>query len=243
MLYTGLCCLFFLLVHPQTPIDDPRQNPYLGAATPGDYTEMKANILHEQARLQCEFAAAGTDGKAEIRNQARTYVFKELEDNLIPSWYGTEWDFNGISETPREGQIACGYFVSTLLRDAGFKLERYRLAQQAALYIVRSLAPAEDRLDWSGLSTVELAEKMKAQRSGFYVVGLDNHVGFLLLDAQKELWFLHSSYGDPAVVVREKAVESPVLSWSNRFVMGFLETDWLVEKWLRGEKITTQKPG
>jgi hypothetical protein len=44
------------------------------------------------------------------------------------------------SETPGRGEIACGYFVSTVLRDAGFGVERVRLAQQASERIVRTLS-------------------------------------------------------------------------------------------------------
>ena len=29
-------------------------------------------------------------------------------DSLLPCWYGTPWDFNGITETPGQGKIACG---------------------------------------------------------------------------------------------------------------------------------------
>ena len=240
MLYSGLCFLFFALSCHPSPVSDPSLNPYTGAQSPQEYLDLKADIASEKARMQREFTANPT---AEQLDSTRRYLRRRLETDLIPSWYGTTWDFNGITQVPREGEIACGYFVSTLLRDLGFKLERYKLAQQASLYIVHSLSPAGHRLDFSGISTTELEQKMSAEKKGFYVVGLDNHVGFLLVDKAGKLWFLHSSYGDPAVVVREKATESQVLSWSNRYVIGYLESDWIVRKWLSGEKIETKKPG
>lgn len=240
MLYSGLCFLFFALTCHSSPVGDPAVNPYTGAQSPEAYVALKAKIAADKAQFQSQYAA---NPSAEVLDSARMYMRRRLETDLIPSWYGTTWDFNGITQVPREGEIACGYFVSTLLRDLGFRLERYKLAQQASLYIVRSLSPAEHRLDFSGISTAKLEQKMASEKQGFYVVGLDNHVGFLLVDEAQKLWFLHSSYGDPAVVVREKATESQVLSWSNRYVIGYLESDWSIKKWLMGEKIETKKPG
>ena len=66
-----------------------------------------------------------------------------VRDELIPPWVGTEWAFYGTTQTPGEGEIACGYFVSTVLRDAGVKVERVKLAQQASEYIVKTFAEAE----------------------------------------------------------------------------------------------------
>ena len=63
--------------------------------------------------------------------EARTVLTRSIYNDLLPAWYGTPWDFNGTSEVPQQGKIACGYFVSTILRDAGWKVERVRLAQQA----------------------------------------------------------------------------------------------------------------
>ncbi|WMJ72126.1 hypothetical protein RCC89_02925 [Cytophagaceae bacterium ABcell3] len=43
-------------------------------------------------------------------------VFSDyLVNKLIPYWYGTKWDFEGHTDVPGKGEIACGYFVSTTL--------------------------------------------------------------------------------------------------------------------------------
>ena len=140
-----------------------------GAESPEAYVELKAEVEAERDSMAALYAAGG-----EEQVQAAKLLLRErLERDLIPSWYGTEWDFNGITETPREGLIACGYFVSTVLRDAGYRLERYKLAQQASLHIVQSLSPSEYRKDWSGIEPDGLSDRMSEMAEGFYVVGLE----------------------------------------------------------------------
>src|SRR5690606_907796 len=64
----------------------------------------------------------------------------KLLNEIIPYWYGTEWDFEGHTAIPNEGKIACGYFVSTTLRDMGLNINRYKLAQQHGLNEARTIA-------------------------------------------------------------------------------------------------------
>lgn len=200
-----------------------------------DYPALKARIVTERDSLGKLYLANGSDATLKA---ARKCVLSHLSKDLFPQWYGTDWDFNGITQVPRKGQIACGYFVSTLLRDVGFRVERARMAQQASLYIIRSLSPSEHRKDWSRIGTEEFAKRVGALPEGLFVVGLDIHTGFILHDDQG-VWFVHASYGDPSVVVKEKAAESAVLAQSNRFVLGRVDNDWLLKKWLKGEKIAT----
>jgi hypothetical protein len=200
-----------------------------------DYPALKTHIETERDSLSRLYLA--NPGEATIQ-QARKYVLKRLSKDLFPQWYGTGWDFNGITQVPQKGQIACGYFVSTLLRDVGFRVERARMAQQASLYIIRSLSPSEHRKDWSRITTAEFARRVGELPQGLYVVGLDIHTGFVLHD-EEDVWFVHSSYGDPSVVVKEKAAESAILAQSNRFVLGRVDNDWLMKKWLKGEKVVT----
>ena len=34
-------------------------------------------------------------------------LYQTMADSLIPFWYGTPWDYNGISQKPGNGKIAC----------------------------------------------------------------------------------------------------------------------------------------
>ncbi|HHG86121.1 MAG TPA: hypothetical protein ENJ82_15335 [Bacteroidetes bacterium] len=203
-----------------------------------DYATLKTQIRLEQDSLHQAYLAANPRQKALLLAQSRTLILNHLSQDLIPQWYGTAWDFNGITQTPREGKIACGYFVSTLLRDAGFQVQRARMAQQASLYIIRSLSPKAQRQRWTHISTATFAERMAAQPQGLYVIGLDIHTGFILHDAAG-VWFIHASYGNPAVVVREAAATSAVLAQSQLFVLGRVDNDWLLKKWLNQEKVAT----
>jgi hypothetical protein len=166
---------------------------------------------------------------------AREEMFAELVGRVFPAWYGTTWDFNGTSETPRRGKIACGYFVSTSLRDLGINLNRYRIAQLYSHDIVRRLSVKAQT--FSSLSAT--LEAIGRESGGaLYVVGLDQHVGFLVRMASGEIRFVHSSYGTPAEVLSELAVESVVLAQSKKFVLGRLDDPaGLVEKWLMNSRI------
>lgn len=200
-----------------------------------DYPALKVRIEAERDSLGKLYAA---NANAKTIGIARKSILRHLSKDLFPQWFGTDWDFNGVTQVPRKGQIACGYFVSTLLRDVGFRVERVRMAQQASLYIIRSLSPSEHRKDWSRIGTEEFASRVGELPQGLYVVGLDIHTGFILHD-DEGVWFVHSSYGNPSVVVKEKAAQSAVLAQSNRFVLGRVDNDWLIKKWLKGEKIAT----
>ena len=61
---------------------------------------------------------------------ARAYLLTAI-DAHFEHWKGTPWDFNGTTRIPGQGTIACGYFVTTALQDAGFDLPRYRCGQMA----------------------------------------------------------------------------------------------------------------
>ena len=54
---------------------------------------------------------------------------------------------------------------------------------------------------------------------GLYVVGLDNHTGFILNDGNKA-YFIHSTFIKPACVLKENVNESKVLANSRYRVIG-----------------------
>jgi hypothetical protein len=67
-----------------------------------------------------------------------------IVDSVFPYWHGTQRDFNGTTQTPRKGSIACGYFVSTVLRDAGIQLNRIKLGQSASQVFIKTFANKKD---------------------------------------------------------------------------------------------------
>jgi hypothetical protein len=170
-----------------------------------------------------------------LQRMAKAYLYATLTDSIFTYWYGTIWDFNGITEKPRKGKIACGYFVTTTLKHCGFSLPRVKLAQQAASIIIRTLCPRKS------IKTYNKLEKLKAyldtQPEGIYIVGLDTHVGYLW-NTRKELYFVHASYSGNKQVSKELWNESIVLGKSKLFVVGnLLDNVALMNHWIMGTKV------
>ena len=157
-------------------------------------------------------------------------------------WHGERisWDFNGTTEVPQQGKIACGYFVTTVLRDAGWKVQRARLAQQTSENIILSLTTDAYVKRFRRVTIDDFVNTVKKWGPGIYVVGLDIHIGFIV-NTGDEVYFIHSSYVEPYTVVREKATESKILAASNYRVLGKLTADDLfIKKWLLTTVITTR---
>jgi hypothetical protein len=212
-------------------------------STPNDahnYKQVIAKLEAERVALGLRYQAANAAQKADVVAQARTLVTRTIYSEIFPSWYGTAWDFNGTTEVPQQGKIACGYFVSTVLRDAGWKVERARLAQQASENIILSLTTDPYVKRFRRVSISDFVTTVKKWGPGIYVVGLDIHTGFIV-NTGDEVYFIHSSYIEPYVVVREKASESRILAASNYRVLGKLtDDDLFIEKWLLKTQIVTR---
>lgn len=193
---------------------------------------LKQKDIFRQRLLQAEDSAA----RQLVLDGAGYFLRKTLTDTLLPYWYGTTWDFNGHTNQPRDGLIACGYFVSTPLKHAGLNVNRYRLAQQYSRKIVNLLcAPSRRFTDFSKMMTY-----VQSQHDDLYLVGLDNHVGFIEKKGDK-VNFIHASYVYPGVACTEPAGESLVLPYSTIFILGHLTShDGFVEKWLTNAAISIE---
>ncbi len=209
------------------------------AATPApSYEQVKARLLVQRDSMAARYAPANAEKRTAMVASARKLILDAIAKQLLPAWMGTPWDFNGVTQKPREGKIACGYFVTTVLRDAGFGVERAKLAQQASLKIIQTLVPAAEIRDYGGIDVPELVNRMGKLPKGLYIVGLDIHTGFIS-NGPHSVDFIHASYGDPAVVVHEVALKSKVLAQSKRFVLGRVDNDTLLRKWLQKTAIAT----
>lgn len=161
------------------------------------------------------------------------HLSKIMSDNIFPYWYGTAWDYNGITEIPGSGKIACGYFVSTTLKHVGFNLNRYKLSQLYSHAIVKTLC--KDLYIYHSVEKV--VSHLMLSEDRLYVVGLDNHVGFLLKEGE-DIYFIHSTYLSPGCVVKERAEVSAALNTSSKYVLGNLSgNDEILKKWVKGEVI------
>lgn len=192
------------------------------------YEELKASISQQRQT----FKQARLNNEKAVNKEAANYLFETLTDSIFPYWYGTKWDFNGITETPRKGKIACGYFVTTTLRDAGIKLQRYKLAQQAAANIAKKLCKPQS-IKWFNDVESMSAHLNKQKDQQLYVIGLDYHVGFIVHE-NGENFFVHANYAHDQEVIREPLETSAVIKASKAYVIGnLLDNEDLIRTWLR----------
>jgi hypothetical protein len=208
------------------------------AITPDAYQALKADIQREQAELRARWKATSDEAqRATVLDEARTRVHAIIAEQLISAWEGTTWEFYGTTQVPGRGAIACGYYVSTLLEHAGFRVERVALAQQASERIIKSLTD-EEHIWRSSDATVEASLAPVHQGgAGIYMVGLDYHVGLLIHDGERIRW-CDASYLDPSAVTCQEP--SQAASYRSRYrVVGQLLTDPMMEAWLEGRPLPT----
>lgn len=205
------------------------------------YPETLASIDAKRTALAARLAhARGAKPRAAVLDSARGVAFHAIVDDILPAWYGTPWAFYGTTETPREGTIACGYLVTTVLRDAGFKVERETLAQQASEKIVKTMSPEGAILRFRNEEQAAVvAGVRKAEGDGLYVVGMDYHVGLLVISGERAD-LCHSAVLEPAAVTCEPA-ETAAAFASRYYVIGPALSDARVEDWLAGRAIATAK--
>lgn len=150
-------------------------------------------------------------------------------NDLIPHWYGTPWSFNGTTQVPGEGSIACGYFVTTVLRDAGVSLDRVALAQAASEKMIKALTPESEIKRYSSLSVDDFERAVLGLGDGLYIVGLDYHTGFIHV-RDSEARFIHSGGNG---VISQPFSESPEMTKSAYRVVGRISTPRFVrEHWI-----------
>jgi hypothetical protein len=99
------------------------------------------------------------------------------------------------------------------LRDAGIKINRYKVAQQAAEKIVTLIFIEQNIKRFRNRPIEEIKADMKERGNGLYIVGLDFHVGYLLQEGDST-YFIHSNYLNRSGVMKE----SP---WMNSVILLF----------------------
>lgn len=155
-----------------------------------------------------------------------------FRDDILAYWYGTAWGFYGTSETPQSGTIACGYFVTTTLRDMGVPLNRSALAQKPSEAMIRALVQPAYIQNLSKQTSWELNSVFLSKGTGVYIIGLDTHTGFILVD-ETGAHFIHSSGAFPYRVIKEPVAQSSILAQSKYRVAGQLTADpQFMQRWL-----------
>ncbi len=207
------------------------------------YTTLKEEAENKRKDLAKRLAEARTAAEKEkVLTETRSYL-ETLLPQMMLCWLGTPWDFHGTAEGPGQGKIACGYFVATVLKDAGFRVDRYKLAQQASQNILRSFLPKEALQVQVGAPYDNYAAAIAKAEPGVRIVGLDSHVAFLVTGPDG-FRFIHSSGSKPWCVVNEDRDSAGVLARSNYRVQGLLTGDKeVLKRWLAGKKIEVKMDG
>ena len=169
----------------------------------------------------------------------KTAFTNQLVDKIIPHWYGTPWSFGGHTAIPNQGEIACGYFISTTLRDMGINLNRYKLAQKSPIDEAKMISCG------SVINKIVQDTPQKAfedidrlTKEGLYFIGFDQgHVGYLL-KREGKLFLIHSNYFSPAFVCIETLKESRVFKHFTKFhLVDISHNDILLQRWLENSTI------
>ncbi|MBU1915034.1 MAG: hypothetical protein KJ563_07555, partial [Candidatus Thermoplasmatota archaeon] len=202
------------------------------------YADRLRRIDAARIRLSEKLCAADDETRRRAAlSEAGIYLEATLVDSIWPAWMGTPWEFSGTTEVPGEGTIACGYFVTTTLRDAGFDLPRVELARLASEVMIRRLADPADVRRYSDTPIVDFVQSVTTMGDGIYIVGLDCHVGFLLV-GDGGVRFCHCSYVSPRCVTLETASESwPLVSSRYRVVGKIIPVSRITEAWLSGRRM------
>ena len=220
----------------EKPPEDLAEKP-----NPARYQEIMAGLEEKRTALANRYARARTAPEiSNIITESQLLLENSLPE-MMRCWLGTPWDFNGTCETPGSGKIACGYFVSTILRDAGFDVERFRLAQQPSQRIIGTFIPRKKMTISAGLDYDRFVDQLIKRGPGIFIVGLDNHVGFIVVPESGGIRFIHSSGASPFCVVDEDRQNAGSLQRSSYRVTGnFTRNPDIIHGWLTAQKWPTK---
>lgn len=153
-------------------------------------------------------------------------------NRLYEQWSGTSWDFNGTSTEPGTGPIACGYFVTTLLKDMGYPVNRVKLATCASSEMMQTLTPGQRFIRLNNLSLTAFTDSLQRLKKGVYIIGLDFHTGFIV-NKGSNAWFIHSNYINRKGVMKEEVGNSAALKASKtRWLVCLTGDRKFIAKWL-----------
>ena len=182
------------------------------------YPQLKDSINEKRKAFSSKYKSDKSLQETGMREITNFWVGLFCND-LCDQWQGTPWDFNGTSSTPKQGTIACGYFVTNVLSDIGVKINRTKLATCPSSVMMHTLVPGQKIRNLSSLTHDDFNRAITKMGKGVYIIGLDFHTGFILNDGSSN-WFFHSSYVNKKGVVKERLQDAVALRSS--------KTRWLV---------------
>ncbi len=202
------------------------------------YLSVKQKALTLRSSWRKRYQSASSNDKQSVLDSAGLAFRGFLCDELLPHWHGTPWAFSGYTAVPNQGEVACGYLVSTSLLHMGVNINRYKMAQQApegeAKTVYCGEIPTHIHQDtcWKYFNRLD---------EGLYFIGLDNHVGYLNVKAS-HIEFIHSNYTGETCVMAEYAMCSTPFKWSqNFFLVPISGNRKFIKRWLLGTSFTIYK--
>lgn len=197
---------------------------------------LKKNQQSRRALLWRYQNTHNTTTRREILGEACKSLKNDLINEIFPFWYGTKYHFNGTSQNPGSGTIACGYFVATTLRDAGMLIDRVEIARLPSELVLKRICVSGKLRRYYDVSMKDFVKKIK-NKNGLFLVGLDTHIGFLVVKDQK-VDFIHSTGRFPHhCVIREDALTSKTLINSKCKMVSEISNDLtLAKKWIQRER-------
>jgi hypothetical protein len=113
------------------------------------------------------------------------------------------------------------------------------MAQAHSFDEVKQFCPEHQHL----LGRDSLLTFIPGLRNGLYLLGLDNHIGFLSIE-KGNAYFIHSDYHQAEGVKKELLESSKAVANSNHFYVGAISTSKESMKILKNRKeITFSRPG
>ncbi len=226
--------LFYLLLLLAISSSCYAQRPVAYSAP--EYKATLRQLTTRRAALAANYQKATTPAaRAACLVKARELWLSSLDGTVFPAWEGTPWSFYGDSWSPRQGSIACGYFVTTALFDTGLRLQRTLLAKQGSEKLIKNLTTEAHITRYRHISQADFVRRVSALGPGLYLVGLDFHIAFLRVREGGAVQVVHASWISPAKVIREAADSSPALGSKYRVVGKISDDDNLLRAWLLGQ--------
>ena len=218
----------------QTSDDKPKP-------TPEKYAALIDQLDSQRQQLKQDYLNAPTaDKKHEVLGHA-SYVLEETLPQMMRCWLGHPYDFNGTATIPgEEKKIACGYFVSVIMRDAGFDINRIRVAQQPSQNIIRTFVDHKSNYEVKvGTPYPEYVDYLVENYEGIQIVGLDTHVAFIVI-RDGEMRYIHATAGSDRCVVDEGRDNAASLMYSNyRVISNISRNADVIRRWLLNETFPT----
>jgi len=211
--------------------------PAAASVTRPPYRALRARIAEVRDELAERYETEKT-----VLGAAKRELQSAIADVLLPAWLGTRWAFHGTADEPLAPEgIACGYFVAAILQHASIHLEsRKAFARSTALTIARSLIPAgPSHHRVFSVPARFLEQKVRSFGDGIYLLGLDVHVGFVIVRGES-VRVVHASYTGARRVVDEPIAECEAVERSREagyHVTALFADNTLTEAWLDGRTI------